>query len=144
MSDRPQVAAIEGWYTMNAKQAHLLGTQCVKCKTYYFPKLYHFCRNPACCSEEFCEVELSRTGKLWSYTNACYQPPEPYVASDPFEPFGIAAVELDEEKMIIMGQLVRGTDINRIKVGDPVELVLETLYQEDNVDKIIWKWKPIC
>ena len=54
-----------------------------------------FCRNPACSGEEFESVELSRRGSVWSYTDAQYQPPPPYVSrTDPYEPFALAAVEL--------------------------------------------------
>lgn len=143
MSEHNQEAAIEGWYTMDSSTPHLLGTQCAGCGTYYFPKQSNFCRNPACQSEEFNEVELSRTGTIWSYTNACYQPPEPYISPDPYEPFAIAAVALEKEQMIILGQLVKGVELTDIKIGDPVELVLETLYQELGSDKVVWKWKPV-
>ena len=90
MSDKPLVAAIEGWHTME-EQPHLIGTQCRGCGTYFFPKQDHYCKNPNCDSTEFDEVELSRTGKVWSYTNACYKPPAPFVAAEPFEPYTIAA-----------------------------------------------------
>jgi len=86
---------------------------------------------------------LSRTGKIWSYTNACYQPPEPFVAPDPYVPFAIAAVELEKERMTILGQVVSGVDVGALRVGMPVELVLETLYRDGAQDKLIWKWRPI-
>ena len=38
MSDKPRVPAIEGWYTMNAEQPHLVGSRCLRCGTYFFPK----------------------------------------------------------------------------------------------------------
>lgn len=142
MSDNTS-AAIDGWYTLDSDKPQLLGSRCNDCGTYYFPKLSTYCRNPACDSSEFSEVPLSRRGKVWSYTNACYQPPEPYVAKNPFEPFSIAAVELDEEKMIVVGQVVEGVDVIELKVGQEVELVLEPLYTDDEGDKLIWKWKPV-
>ena len=103
-----------------------------------------FCRNPDCSGTEFDEVELSRTGRIWSYTNACYEPPEPFVAPKPFEPFAIAAVELELEKMIVLGQVVRGVGAESLEVGMPMELVLETLYRDGDTEKLIWKWKPAC
>ncbi|CAH0990889.1 hypothetical protein SIN8267_00989 [Sinobacterium norvegicum] len=144
MSTKPQVAAIEGWYTMDADNPHLIGTCCKECGTYYFPKLATYCKNPACESESFDEVELSRTGKVWSYTNACYKPPEPFVAAEPFAPYAIAAVELDKEKMIILGQAIEGVEVADLKVGMEVELVLETLYQDEEADRLTWKWKPVA
>ena len=136
-------AAIDGWYTLDRSQPQLLGSRCTECGSYYFPKTLSYCRNPQCDSSEFEEVPLSRHGKIWSYTNACYKPPEPFVADDPFEPFAIAAVELEKEQMIVMGQVVKGIDTDQLKVGQDVELVLETLHQEDGVDKVIWKWQPV-
>lgn len=141
MNDLRNTAApvLEGWFTLDA-QPRLLGNRCAACGTYYFPKLTTgFCRNPDCQGESFAETPLSRTGKLWSYTNAAYQPPEPYVSSEPFQPFGIAAVELDQEKMIVLGQLATGTELAALKAGMAMELVLEPL--DDG--KLTWKWKPV-
>ena len=141
MNARSRVAAIEGWYTLD-DPPHLLGSRCRSCGSYFFPRLSTFCRNPACEGTAFEDVELSRTGRIWSYTNACYQPPPPYVAADPFVPFAIAAVELSAERMIVLGQVVAGVDVAQLKVGMPVELVLETLYSEGTTDRVVWKWKP--
>jgi uncharacterized OB-fold protein len=79
--------------------------------------------------------------RIWSYTNACYEPPEPFVAPKPFVPFAIAAVELEHEKMIVLGQVVAGVGVDELEVGMPMELD-ETLYRDGDTDKLIWKWKP--
>ena len=85
-------------------------TQCQACQTYFFPRLENYCKNPDCQGTEFREVPLSNRGKLWSFTNNCYPPPPPYVATEPFEPYAIAAVELETEKMVVMGQVAKGFD----------------------------------
>jgi len=144
MSGKPISAAIEGWYTMDEDKPHLIGTCCKGCGTYYFPKQSVFCKNPDCESEEFEEVQLSRTGKIWSYTDAQYKPPEPFVAKEPYEPYAIAAVQLEKEQMIVLGQVVEGTGVDQLKVGNEVELVLETLYEDEENNKLIWKWKPVA
>jgi len=141
MSERKRVAALEGWFTLN-DPPHLLGTRCRACGSYFFPRLSGFCRNPACEGSAFEEVELSRTGRIWSYTNACYPPPPPFVAAEPFVPFAIAAVELAAERMIVLGQVAAGFDVTQLRVGMPVELVLETLYREGEVERVVWKWRP--
>ena len=141
MSDKPLAAAIEGWHTMEIKP-HLIGTQCKECGSYFFPKNTEYCRNPACDSTDFSEVELSRTGHIWSYTNACYKPPEPFVAAEPFEPYAIAAVQLEREEMVVLGQVIEGVAVADLKVGMPVELVLEQLHETDEDIKMTWKWKP--
>ncbi|HSC76072.1 MAG TPA: Zn-ribbon domain-containing OB-fold protein [Pseudomonadales bacterium] len=143
MTNKTIVPALEGWFTMDAAKPHLIGTQCKSCSTYYFPKQTLFCKNPACNSDAFDEVQLSRTGKIWSFTNACYQPPEPYVAADPYVPYAIIAVELETEKMIVLGQAVEGVDVSQLKAGMAVELVLEKLFEDEQSVKMTWKWKPV-
>ena len=137
------MAAIEGWFSLE-DAPHLIGSRCRTCGTYFFPKLSSYCRNPVCEGTSFEEVKLSRTGRIWSYTNACYQPPPPFVAPEPFVPFAIAAVELEAERMIVLGQVVSGVDVTQLKVGMPVELVLEPLYRDGDTDKLVWKWKPLA
>ena len=144
MIEQAPVAAIEGWYSLDARQPHLIGSRCTQCGTCFFPRQSSFCKTPDCDSEEFEEAQLSRTGKLWSYTNACYQPPEPYVAPEPFAPFAIAAVQLEREQMVILGQVVGGVGVEDLRVGMDMELVLETLHEEEGVPKLIWKWKPLA
>ncbi|RLB38323.1 MAG: benzoylsuccinyl-CoA thiolase, partial [Deltaproteobacteria bacterium] len=101
-----------------------------------------FCRNPACDQADFEEVPLSRTGTLWSYTSASYKPPPPFVAKEPFEPFAIAAVELEEEGITILGQVADGIGVDALKTGMPMELVLRELYQDDEHVYFTWNWKP--
>lgn len=143
MSAKEKVAVLDGWFTMNQDKPHLLGTRCKGCGTYYFPKQSMYCKNPACDSEEFETVELSRTGKVWSFTNACYQPPEPFIAADPFVPFTIAAVELEKEKMIVLGQVIAGVNVSDLKAGMEMELVLDTLFEDATSEKLTWKWQPV-
>ncbi len=141
MSAKSLAAAIDGWYTLD-NPPHLVGSRCQTCGTYFFPRQGSFCRNPGCEGETFVEVKLSRTGRLWSYTNACYQPPPPFVAPDPYVPFAIAAVELAAERMIVLGQVSTGFDVGALRVGMDMELVLEPLYAADGQEKFIWKWQP--
>ena len=143
MSEKAAAPAIEGWFT-TGDNPHLIGTQCKACGTYFFPKQDLFCKNPACRSTEFDEVELSRTGKIWSYTEHYYQPPEPYISGDEFEPYTVAAVELEKEKMVILGQVASGVAHADLTTGQDVELVIETLYEEDGAPRTVWKWKPIA
>jgi uncharacterized OB-fold protein len=136
------VPAVEGWFT-TGEQPRLLGTRCTGCGTVFFPAASGFCRNPACRGRELRPVELSRTGKVWSYTDAQYQPPPPYVPrGDEHVPFAIAAVELAEEQIVILGQVADGYGVDDLSVGADVELVLEPLYEQDGVDHLIYRWKP--
>ena len=135
--------AIEGWFTTGPEPA-LIGSRCTTCTTVFFPRTAGYCRNPACDGETFEDAELSRRGTIWSYTDAQYQPPEPYVsATDPYEPFALAAVELPEG-LVVLGQVATGYGVADLHVGGEVELVVETLYTSDaGEDRSIWRWKPV-
>jgi uncharacterized OB-fold protein len=143
--DTTRVPAIDGWFTTGDADGGadagaapaLLGSRCTECGTYAFPAERSFCRNPDCGSTAFETVELSRRGRIWSYTDARYQPPPPYVAADPYVPFCLAAVELAAEKLVVMGQVVAGITVDDLTVGDEVELVM------DGTDYLVWKWRPL-
>lgn len=139
---KTKISAMDGWFTLDETAPALIGTRCKGCGTYFFPKESVVCRNPRCFSTELEEVELSRRGRVWSFTNNCYPPPEPYVASDPFEPYAIAAVELEAEKMVVLGQLADGISVDQLEAGLEVELVLEPLYEDETNEYLVWKWRP--
>jgi uncharacterized OB-fold protein len=140
-----RVPAVEGWFTMGEDGAPaLLGSRCEGCGTFAFPAEKAFCRNPDCVSTAFETVELSRRGTIWSYTDARYQPPPPYVAADPYVPFCLAAVELADEKLVVMGQVVGGVTVDDLHVGDEVEVIVDTLYAEDDQEFMVWKWRPVA
>lgn len=141
MPPKPRKPAIEGWFTMDAARPRLLGTRCTTCGTVYFPRETTFCRNPGCAGTEFSEHELSPRGRLWSFTNNCYQPPEPYVSPDPFVPYAVAAVELEAEKMVVLGQ-VDGANVDQLEAGMQMELVLAPLYEDADAEYMVWKWRP--
>jgi uncharacterized protein len=132
--------AIDGWFTTDG-EPRLLGSRCDACSTVFFPPTgpADFCRNPGCGGETFTEAPLSRRGRVWSYTDAQYQPPPPYVArTDPYQPFALAAVEL-AEGLTVLGQVADGYGVKDLAVGAEVELVVEPL----DGDLLIWRWKPV-
>ena len=138
--------AIEGWFTTGDAPA-LLGTRCGSCGSVFFPRELSFCRNPGCDgdADALTEVELSRSGRVWSYTHAGFQPPPPYIPrTDPYEPFALAAVELEAEGMVVLGQLADGYGIDDVTIGSPVELVVEPLYEDadSGTTYLTWRWKP--
>jgi uncharacterized protein len=141
---RTRLPAIEGWFTTDAEHPALLGSRCSSCGTYAFPRESFFCRNPHCQSRDFEVVELSRTGRIWSYTDARYLPPPPFVpTTDPHQPFAIAAVELAEEKLVVMGQVVADVEVTDLRIGTEVEVTLDTLYEDDDHEYLVWKWRPL-
>jgi uncharacterized protein len=141
-----QKPAIDGWFATDSTDGvdgpHLIGGKCPTCGTYVFPPRENNCPNPACASDTLEPVALSRRGKLWSYTENRYPPPAPYPAADPFEPFAIAAVELADEGIIVLGKVVEGTLAADLKVGIEMELATMTLFTDaDGVERIVHAWK---
>ena len=126
MSARP---AIEGWFTTGAGAgAARVAVHDVRDRLLPAGDRAGFCRNPACDGEEFETVELSRRGTVWSYTDAQYQPPPPYVPrTDPYEPFALAAVELRRGDHRCWARSPTATASRTCKVGAEVELVVEPL-----------------
>jgi uncharacterized protein len=142
VSDR-RVPAIEGWFTIDDEPV-LLGNRCTTCATVFFPHASFFCRNPACDGAEFEPVRLSRRGRIWSFTDARYEPPPPYVPpTGGYEPFALAAVELEAEQMVVLGQVASGFGAADLTVGQPVELVVEDLYSDADHDYLVYKWRPL-
>jgi len=143
MTAKTIAPAVDGLFTMDAETPHLIGTQCRSCGTFFFPPERSFCRNPDCDRADLHEVELSRTGTVWSYTSANYKPPPPYPAKEPFEPFAIAAVQLQEEGITILGQVADGVGVENLRPGMRMELVLRELYQDEEHVYMTWSWKPV-
>ena len=139
---RTEVPAVEGWFTTGDAPA-LLASRGTETGSYFFPKNLAFSRNPAAPTEALEEVELSRRGRVWSWSTNHYQPPAPYVAADPFVPYTVLAVELEAEQMIVLGPLVPDADPADLHVGTEVELTTGTLYEDDDHTYVVWQWKPV-
>jgi len=134
--------AIEGWFSTDGVATHLIGGKCTQCATYVFPPRENNCPNPGCDSDELALVPLTRRGTLWSYTENRYAPPPPYPSPEPFEPFAVAAVELANEGLIVLGKVVEGTLATDLTVGMTMELTTMALYTDDNgVTRTTHAWR---
>ena len=141
METRNEVPAVEGWFT-TGPNPRLIGSRCLLCHVTAFPPRPS-CPNPICVDGRQEAVELPPTGEVWSYTDAQYQPPPPYESpSDPYEPFVLAAVAVDEVQIVVLGQMVGGLGVDDMYIGMPVELVVELLRQTPQVTETMWRWKP--
>src|SRR4051812_47010992 len=139
---KTRVPAVEGWFTMDEAAPALVGGRGVDSGSYYWPTAMAVSGNPSAPGEDREPVELSRTGKLWSWTTNHYAPPEPYVAPDPFVPYTVCAVELAAEKMVVLGGLATGADAEQLAVGMEMELVLGPLFTEADTEHMVWQWAP--
>jgi len=137
--------AVEGWFS-TGDDPRLLAARCTECGNLVFPPppadTATYCRNPRCSGDTTEPAELSRRGRVWSYTDAQYQPPAPYVApTDPFQPFALAAVELPEG-LVVLGQVADGYGVADLTVGDEVELVIEILNTDETGERTMYRWRP--
>jgi uncharacterized protein len=135
--------AIDGWWAEDESGSpYLIGSRCPLCGTYAFPPRSLDCPNPACESGTLEPVPLSRRGKLWSYAENRYAPPPPYPAPDPYEPFAVAAVELADEGLIVLGKVRAGTLADDLQVGMEMELTIEPLYRDDDgMERTVYAWR---
>jgi uncharacterized OB-fold protein len=58
-------------------------------------------------------------------------------------PFAVAAVELEAERMVVLGQVVPGVGAADLEVGMEMELVLDTLTEDAEREVLVWKWRPV-
>ncbi len=137
-----RVPAVEGWYTADDGAPHLVGSKCTVCGTVVFPPREGACPNPDCDSDVLDPTELSRRGRIWSYTENHYAPPPPYVTAEPFEPYALAAVELADEGIVVLGQVAKGVRASELHVGMEMRLELDTLYRDDEHEYVVYVWAP--
>jgi len=134
------VVAVEGWFT-TGDAPHLIGSRCAACGTFTFPPETFSCRNPRCDGVVLEKVALNRRGRVWSFAVNHYAAPPPAVNPDPFEPYAVAAVELMEERIVVLGQVARGVPFDSLRIGREMELVVEPIIAGS--DEVVWKWKPV-
>ncbi len=137
---RTRLPAVEGLFTMG-DAPQLIGGR-LETGGYCFPMHLGGSdpRRPAGGVEE---VLLSRLGTIWSFTNSAYPPPPPFIVTEPYVPVVVAAVELAEERMVVLGQVTSGWTVDDLEVGMAVKLDLGVLYTDDEVDYMTWQWRPV-
>lgn len=133
----------EGWHSLPPEEPRLFGLRCTTCNAYFFPPVEtSFCRNPDCDGRQFQRLALSAEGRLWSFSEQCYEPPPPYKVNGAFEPYLIAVVELERERMLVAGRVPAHFKANQLKIGMTMRLALAPLAGEPNEELIVWAWEP--
>ncbi|MEU6367538.1 zinc ribbon domain-containing protein [Streptomyces sp. NPDC046931] len=135
---------VSGWFAGDGDDFHLVGTRCSACGSVFFPREDAFCRNPGCEGVDLTETPLSRTGRIWSYTDTRYPPPSPYVTNPelPWEPHALVAVELEAERIVVLGQAVPGVTVADLAVGLEVRVVPGVLHGDARTTWTTWHWRP--
>lgn len=141
---RTRTPVVAGWFSGEGDDFRLLGTRCTRCASVFFPREDSRCRNPGCAGDDLEEIPLSRRGHVWSYTDSRYRPPSPYVtdAELPWEPYALIAVELESERMVVLGQAVPGVTVADLAVGMEVEVVPGVLGEDAETTWTTWFWRP--
>lgn len=140
--EKKQIPIVQGLFTWPSTEPQLIASRCKKCGTVSFPKS-PVCRNPKCKGEaDLEETLLARRGKLLTYTLICYPPPPPFVASEPFVPFPIGAVQFPEG-IAILGQMT-GCEYEKLKIGMEIEMVVDKFFKDEQGNEVVgWKFRPI-
>lgn len=142
---RVRTPVVARWFDGEGDGFRLLGTRCAACAAVFFPREDGFCRNPGCAGDELVEVALSRRGRVWSYTDGRYRPPAPYVSDPelPWEPYTLIAVELEAERMVVLGQAAPGVTVADLEVGMEVKVVPGVLGEDAGTTWTTWHWRPV-
>ena len=122
-----QIPIAEGLFTWPADEPRLIGSKCSACAEVAFPA-QQGC--PACSANDSETIELSRRGRLWTWTVQNFVPPPPY-AGDPaeFTPYGVGYIELPEG--VRVEARLTENDPDRLKIGMEMELVIERFKDDD-------------
>ncbi len=130
---------VEGLFSDEEGIATLHGSRCAGCNTPYFPKS-EACHNPECTRSDMEDCDFGGKGTLWSYSVADFPPPPPHKFDKPFAPYAIGVVDM-ECGLRLIGQMVDKAE--DVEVNAQVELVIDTLYHEDDTAFSSWKFKQI-
>jgi len=120
-------------------QLQLLGSECLSCgEVFSPPREIGFCGN--CQSKEIKDIRLSTRGRIYSHTVVMQRPPGYYQGP---VPYAIGFVELPEG--VRVETHFTDCDFDELKVGMAAELVLRTLYQdEEGNDVETYMFRPIA
>jgi uncharacterized OB-fold protein len=94
-----------------------------------------------CQSDNLEDIELSRRGKLYSYSIMYYPAPPPYKPPDPFVPYGLGWIELPEG-LTVLSHLTEN-DPNKLHVGMEMELIVDKLGNDEAGNEVMYyKFRP--
>jgi len=109
------------------EECSLLGNRCPRCVLVFFPRR-HFCTR--CCNPGLEEIQLSRKGRLRSFTTA-YQKPN-YAQVEP--PYLIGEIELPER--VVVYSLLTECSAEELKIGAEMELATVKVRDDEREGKM--------
>jgi uncharacterized OB-fold protein len=133
MSSKKKIAVEEGLWTIPSspgEKLHLIGSKCLSCGELYFPrKKKGLCIH--CQQRSLEDILLSDKGKIVSFS-VVVQPPAGGFYKGPV-PYAYGVVELPEGVELL--SLFTG-NLGELRVGLPVEMVIEKLFDDDEGNEI--------
>ena len=138
-----QIPIQEGLFVWPSDDPRLIASKCKDCGEVVFP-FQESCN--ACTSQSVEKIELSKRGRLWTWTIQGFPPKSPPYAKietpETFMPYGVGYVEMPE-KVRVEARLTEN-DPNKLEIGMTMELVIEKfLEDEDGNDIMAFFFKPI-
>ena len=141
MTTDEQIPVIEGLFAATTHGPRLLGSRCRSCRAPYFPKA-DLCHHPRCTDSQTEETEFGPRGKLWSWAIQNYPPAAPARFDEPYVPYAIGVVDLDDGLRVVGRMSV--DDLESLQAGAEVELTIEPLCRDEEGRQLMtWKFKPL-
>jgi len=133
--------AVDGLFTDGPDGAQLLGSRCATCNTPYFPRTTT-CHHPDCTGSDVRDAHFGGRGTLWSFSVQSYPPPPPARYDEPYVPYALGVVDLDDGVRVVGRMDVE--DTTTLTVGATVELVVGALCHEaDGSTLTSWMFRPV-
>lgn len=141
LNDQPKIAAeaftsLIMQYREQDIMMHLKARKCPKCQAILTlrQKICFNCQTADDCNAQgFEEFKLSRTGRIFTYTQEHYNPsPEP--------PTTMAVVDLDGGGRILLQ--MTDTNADKVEIGMPVQLTFRRMHEAGGFYNYYWKCRP--
>jgi uncharacterized OB-fold protein len=123
---------IPRYWRLRKQRYQLEGSECGKCGKLFFPPRC-VCTN--CKSDTLTAYQFQGKGKIYSFTTI-------YQAMDTFDkqtPYTVALIDLNEGPCIT-AQLT-DTEIDKVQIGDEVEMVIRKIYEDGDNGPIQYGYK---
>ena len=141
MTTHEQVPVTEGLFAETAAGPRLLGSCCQSCGTPCFPRA-SLCRNPECSESRMEDAHFGPRGRLWSCAIQNYPPPPPARYDEPYVPYAVGVVDLDEGLRVVARMSVE--DPQALELDAVVELEIAPLYRDEEGREVVtWKFRPL-
>ena len=141
---KTRVPAVDGLFTEVDGVAHLIGAKTPDRESYFFLPTC-----PAWRAVTGRRRRRTRRGAAVEHRHGLELHHELLCAAasvrrqhDPYEPITIAAVKLEREQMVVLGQCTQGITPDDLEIGMEMELYIDVLNEDDEHEYTVWKWRP--